>query len=48
MQWATPPDRILMVVGKILKQIFSNAAMVEVGGYRISRETDDEYDPTNM
>jgi hypothetical protein len=44
---ATPPDRILMVVGKILKRIFSNAATVEVSGYRIRRETKDEYDLTN-
>src|SRR5260221_5343151 len=44
---ATPPDQIPMVIGKILKPIFSSAVTVEVGGYRIKRETRDEYDPEN-
>jgi hypothetical protein len=43
----TPPDRIPMVIGKILKPIFSSALTVEVGGYRVRRETRDEYDPEN-
>ena len=38
---------IPMVIGKILKPIFSSAAAAEVGGYRIKRETKNEYDPEN-
>jgi len=41
------PGRIPMVIGKILKRIFSSAVRVEVGGYRIRCETREEYDPEN-
>ncbi len=44
---ATPSDQILMVIGKILKRIFSSADTVKVGGYRIKRETRDEVDSIN-
>ena len=44
---AMPPDRIPMVIGKILKPIFSSAAEIEVGGFRIKRETRDEVDSIN-
>jgi hypothetical protein len=45
---ATPSDQIPMVIGKILKRIFSTADTVEVGGYRIKRETRDEVDANRM
>jgi len=44
---AAPPDQIPMVIGKILKPIFSSAVTVEVGGYSVRRETMDEYDPAS-
>jgi hypothetical protein len=44
---STTPERCLLAIGKTLKSIFANSDSVELSGYKIRRESTEEYNPIN-